>query len=233
MSKEYIQELRGDSHQDAFDIYNHIDPDDLREEYMGCIPVLDVQTGPWRDMATMVTERATKVTNIQSLRGFSNEIYSRISDTPGLRPVEIARYFDKKPNYIRSYLSRLENQGLIFKDKSSSYFVVYQLPEHHSDLKATMVTEGATMVTAIQSLSGLIQDIYTLTSDLPGLKPAEIAKHFNKKPNYIRPYLHRLEKQGLIYKDNYSRCFINSPLPEILAERSRPAEAVLMEACHG
>ncbi len=224
MSKEYIQELRGDSHQDAFDIYNHIDPSDLRKEYMGCIPVLNVQTGPGRARVTMATD-------IQSLRGLTNDICSLISDTPGLKPAEIAKHFNKKSNYIRPYLGRLEKQGLIFKDESSSCFVVNQLLEYHSDHRVTMATGGVTMATTIQSLCGLTNNIYSLISDLPGLKPSEIAKHFNKKPNYIRSYLHRLEKQGLICKDNYSRCFINPPSPGIHPEQGQALdETVLLEA---
>jgi hypothetical protein len=179
MSKEYVQELRGDSHQDAFDIYNHIDPDDLREEYMSCIPVLDVSL---EGMVTMVTET-------------------------GFEPV-------------------LEHQrvtGVTMVTQGGFKFS----SEHQ---RVTMVT----MVTASQNLKGLSHDIYSLICDIPGLKPVEIAKYFNKKPNYIRPYLHRLEKQGVIYKDNYSRCFINSPSSEIQQGQSRALpETMLMEACHG
>ena len=232
MSKEYIQELRGDSHQDAFDIYNHIDPSDLRQEYMGCIPALGIQTAPYQDKATMATGGATMATLDQPLRGLNSDIYSLVNDIPGLRPSEIAKHFNKKPNYIRSYLARLEKQGILFKDELSRCFIGIQLLENQPDQsKATMATEGATMATTVQALSGLYQNIYSLISDTSGLKPAEIAKHFNKKPNYIRSYLHRLEKQGLIYKDNYSRCFINSPLPRIYPEHG-PAltEALLVEA---
>ena len=176
MSKEYIQELRGDSHQDAFDIYNHIDPDDLREEYMGCIPVLDVSP----DRVTMVTKTGFK----PSMEHQRVTMVTGVTDTG-------------------------------FKFSS----------EHQRVTMVTMVTN------AKETLKGLNHDLFSFIHDTPGLKPTEIAKHFNKKPNYIRPYLHRLEKQGLICKDNYSRCFINSPLPVIHPEQGQAlAETVLVEA---
>jgi integrase/recombinase XerD len=181
MSREFIQELRGDSHEDAFDIYNHIDHQDLREEYMGCIPVLDIDVVPSMDMATMATGL-------------------------GFKPL-----MEHQKATMATMATMATEAG--FKNSSE--------PQ-----RATM----ATMATAIQNLKGLNHDIFSLICDIPGLKPTEIAKHFNKKPNYIRSYLHRLEKQGLIYKDNYSRCFINSPSPGIHPEQGQAfAETVLME----
>jgi len=40
MSREFIQELRGDSRGDAIDIYDHIDPDELKKAYLAAIPRL-------------------------------------------------------------------------------------------------------------------------------------------------------------------------------------------------
>jgi integrase/recombinase XerD len=40
MQREFIQELRGDSRRDAIDIYDHIDPEELREAYLAHIPTL-------------------------------------------------------------------------------------------------------------------------------------------------------------------------------------------------
>jgi integrase/recombinase XerD len=40
MRRELIQELRGDSRRDAIDIYDHIDPEELRREYLRCMPLL-------------------------------------------------------------------------------------------------------------------------------------------------------------------------------------------------
>lgn len=42
MPREYVKELRGDSRKDAIDIYNHIDYEDLRIQYLSCIPKLGV-----------------------------------------------------------------------------------------------------------------------------------------------------------------------------------------------
>jgi len=42
MPREYVKELRGDSRKDAIDIYNHIDLEDLRIQYLSCIPKLGV-----------------------------------------------------------------------------------------------------------------------------------------------------------------------------------------------
>ncbi len=42
MQREYVKELRGDSRKDAIDIYNHIDYEDLRIQYLSCIPKLGV-----------------------------------------------------------------------------------------------------------------------------------------------------------------------------------------------
>ena len=38
MPREYVQELRGDAHKDAVDIYNHISPEKLREAYLLAMP---------------------------------------------------------------------------------------------------------------------------------------------------------------------------------------------------
>jgi integrase/recombinase XerD len=43
MPREYIKWLRGDALTDAMDIYNHIDPDDVRKSYLACIPKLGIQ----------------------------------------------------------------------------------------------------------------------------------------------------------------------------------------------
>jgi len=42
MSREFIKELRGDSRREAIDIYDHIDPGELRREYLDKIPQLGV-----------------------------------------------------------------------------------------------------------------------------------------------------------------------------------------------
>lgn len=42
MRREYIKELRGDSHQDTMDDYNHIDREALRESYITHIPQLNI-----------------------------------------------------------------------------------------------------------------------------------------------------------------------------------------------
>lgn len=40
MPREFIQELRGDRRKDAVDIYDHIDPEELRAEYLRRVPKL-------------------------------------------------------------------------------------------------------------------------------------------------------------------------------------------------
>ncbi len=42
MPRAYVKELRGDSRRDAIDIYNHIDYEDLRIQYLSCIPKLGI-----------------------------------------------------------------------------------------------------------------------------------------------------------------------------------------------
>jgi integrase/recombinase XerD len=42
MSREFVKELRGDSHKETIDIYNHINKSDLREAYLAYIPKLYV-----------------------------------------------------------------------------------------------------------------------------------------------------------------------------------------------
>lgn len=42
MSREFIQELRGDKRREAIDIYDHIDEKELRESYLAYIPQLGV-----------------------------------------------------------------------------------------------------------------------------------------------------------------------------------------------
>ena len=42
MTREFIQELRGDKRRDAIDIYDHIDKEELREAYLAHIPQLGV-----------------------------------------------------------------------------------------------------------------------------------------------------------------------------------------------
>ena len=42
MKREYVQWLRGDAIKEAVDIYFHVDPKDVKEEYLACIPQLGV-----------------------------------------------------------------------------------------------------------------------------------------------------------------------------------------------
>jgi len=42
MRREYVKWLRGDMIKEAVDIYYHIDPEDVRNEYMTHIPQLGV-----------------------------------------------------------------------------------------------------------------------------------------------------------------------------------------------
>ena len=42
MNREFIKELRGDSRGEAIDIYDHIDPDELRKAYLASIPRLGI-----------------------------------------------------------------------------------------------------------------------------------------------------------------------------------------------
>jgi integrase/recombinase XerD len=42
MSREFIQELRGDRRRDAIDIYDHIDKEELREAYLAHVPQLGI-----------------------------------------------------------------------------------------------------------------------------------------------------------------------------------------------
>lgn len=42
MPREYIKQLRGDVRNEAIDIYDHIDPKDLKKTYLACIPKFNV-----------------------------------------------------------------------------------------------------------------------------------------------------------------------------------------------
>jgi len=42
MRREFIEELRGDSRKDTFDLYNHIDLNELKEAYLAYIPQLGI-----------------------------------------------------------------------------------------------------------------------------------------------------------------------------------------------
>lgn len=42
MSRDFVKELRGDTHGEAIDIYNHIDKKELRESYLAHIPQLGI-----------------------------------------------------------------------------------------------------------------------------------------------------------------------------------------------
>lgn len=42
MKREYVQWLRGDAIKEAIDIYFHVDPKDVQEEYLACIPQLGI-----------------------------------------------------------------------------------------------------------------------------------------------------------------------------------------------
>jgi hypothetical protein len=42
MRGEYIEEQRGDSKKEAFDLYNHIDLKELKEAYLAAIPQLGI-----------------------------------------------------------------------------------------------------------------------------------------------------------------------------------------------
>ena len=42
MRREFVKELRGDTRQEAIDIYHHIDRRELRDSYLACIPQLGI-----------------------------------------------------------------------------------------------------------------------------------------------------------------------------------------------
>ena len=42
MNREFLKELRGDSRREAVDIYDHIDPKELRRAYLAAIPRLGI-----------------------------------------------------------------------------------------------------------------------------------------------------------------------------------------------
>lgn len=42
MPREFIQELRGDTRGDAIDVYDHVQPDELKKTYLECIPQLGI-----------------------------------------------------------------------------------------------------------------------------------------------------------------------------------------------
>jgi len=42
MKKEYVQWLRGDAIKEAVDIYFHINPEDVRKQYLAHVPPLGV-----------------------------------------------------------------------------------------------------------------------------------------------------------------------------------------------
>ena len=43
MRREHVKELRGDARSEAIDIYHHIDREDLRKQYLACIPQLGLE----------------------------------------------------------------------------------------------------------------------------------------------------------------------------------------------
>ncbi|MDD5778186.1 MAG: tyrosine-type recombinase/integrase [Candidatus Thermoplasmatota archaeon] len=43
MRREYVKELRGDARREAMDLYHHIDMEELKKEYLACIPKLGVE----------------------------------------------------------------------------------------------------------------------------------------------------------------------------------------------
>lgn len=49
MRREFIQELRGDRRREAIDIYDHIDLDELKEEYLRCVPKFGLRTEPEKE----------------------------------------------------------------------------------------------------------------------------------------------------------------------------------------
>jgi integrase/recombinase XerD len=42
MPRDFVKELRGDTRGEAIDIYNHIDPKDLRDSYLAHVPQLGI-----------------------------------------------------------------------------------------------------------------------------------------------------------------------------------------------
>jgi integrase/recombinase XerD len=43
MRREFIKELRGDSRNEAIDIYDHIDKKELKRAYLAAIPMLGIE----------------------------------------------------------------------------------------------------------------------------------------------------------------------------------------------
>ncbi len=133
MPREFIQELRGDSRNEAIDIYDHIDLGELREAYNDCIPSFIEGTVALhvRDALPQPIHSLSYITRIR-LIGESTAMFGEITasvlsilkDTPdGMTPIQITRGIKKKYKTVERTMRRQLKAGRLSKDKNGKYFI--------------------------------------------------------------------------------------------------------------
>ncbi|MCZ7382291.1 MAG: tyrosine-type recombinase/integrase [Candidatus Methanoperedens sp.] len=133
MPREFIQELRGDSRNEAIDIYDHIGLDELREAYNDCIPsiiegtvTLHVRdTLPQPTHSLSIAARLRLVGESTALFGeITIGILSALKEAPeGMTPIQITRQIKRKYKSVERSISRHRKNGQISRDETGKYFI--------------------------------------------------------------------------------------------------------------
>lgn len=179
MSREFIQELRGDRRRDAIDIYDHIDLSELKNRYLECIPKL-LDTPPklhTTDVEQMAAGQKIILSKPQTLAvqpavpyGIRTKaiLYLLKEHPEGLTPGQVAKLLKEKARPVQESIYRQLKNGIIQKDylgryslAPQGYLMLGSTDNHRANEIIKTITE--TPIIAVPNKSGLeIPDKITL-----------------------------------------------------------------------
>jgi integrase/recombinase XerD len=227
MSREFIQELRGDRRRDAIDIYDHIDLSELRNRYLECIPkLLDTlpklhKTDLSGNQRILIPKPAVQPSVPYGDR--TKAIFSTLKEHPeGLIIAQIAKLLKDKYNSVKKWIYRHLKNGNIQKDDLDRYSLTHQGYLMLGSIDIHQMTEISKTVTEIPNrmvlteivteipnkarrpkiIGGFTVELYEFVKNNEGRTTSEISRHFNKANDFMRPYLHRLKNYGYLINDN-------------------------------
>ncbi|HHT9139082.1 MAG TPA: tyrosine-type recombinase/integrase [Candidatus Wunengus sp. YC60] len=230
MSREFIQELRGDRRKDAIDIYDHIDLSELKNCYLECIPKL-LSTQPKfhiTDVKQMARRQRIMISKPLNLAikpvipygSKTKAILSLLKEHPeGLTISQVAKLLNEKYRPVGKRIYEQLKSGTIQRDDLSRYSLAPQsclipgLTDNQVTENIATVTETTPnnpIVTEIPGkarkrkkiIGGFTVELYEFVKNNEGLTAEAISQRLGKKNNLIRPYLHRLKDYGYLINDN-------------------------------
>ncbi len=229
MSREFIQELRGDRRRDAIDIYDHIDISELKNRYLECIPKLlstqpkfhaaDVEQMAGRQRILISKPLKLAVKPAVPYGSKAKAILSLLKEHPeGLTIAQVAKLLKEKNRPVGKCIYGQLKSGTIQKNYLDRYVLAPKgclmlgSTDNQATEDITAVTETTPnnpTVTEIphkarrpQIIGGFTVDLYEFVKNNEGRTAVEIGQHFGKANDFVRPYLHRLKNYGYLINNN-------------------------------